>query len=54
MRTVPTWKYTNTEVSDETVEKSLASLKGACFGCTTHSNDCPVYKAMTAVSEMKA
>ncbi|MDD4484041.1 MAG: MTH865 family protein, partial [Methanoregula sp.] len=33
-------------------EKSLATIKSACFKCDTHSSDCPIGKAAGAVAAM--
>ncbi|KXS42947.1 MAG: hypothetical protein AWU58_1389 [Methanohalophilus sp. T328-1] len=41
---MPTWKYTDKTVTKEELEKSLESVKGACFACETHSDDCPIAK----------
>ena len=43
---MPTWKCTGTEVTTEKAEESIAHLKNACFGCSTHSNDCSIAKAV--------
>jgi len=48
---MPTWKYTGKEVSEEKLQKSLAAVKGACFGCGTHNPDCPVAGAAGAIAE---
>jgi len=47
-----TWKYTGTDVSKEKAQESLAAVKGACFGCGTHSANCPIAGAAGAISEM--
>jgi len=47
-----TWKYTGKDVSKEKAQESLAAVKGACFGCGTHSADCPIAGAAGAISEM--
>jgi len=52
VRQMPTWKCTGTQVSREKVEESIEKLKGACFGCSTHSNDCSIAKAVGDVSSM--
>jgi hypothetical protein len=49
---MPTWKYTDKEVSKAKAEESLKAIKGACFGCGTHSADCPIAGAAGAISEM--
>jgi hypothetical protein len=49
---MPVWKYTGKEVTKANAEKSLKAIKGACFGCTTHSSDCPIAGAAGAVAEM--
>jgi hypothetical protein len=49
---MPTWKHTGKEVSKVQAEASLRSIKGACFGCGTHSRDCPIAKAAGEISEM--
>jgi len=50
---MPTWKYTGKTVTQAKAEESLKSIKGACFGCETHSADCPIAKAAEAVSSME-
>jgi hypothetical protein len=47
-----TWKYTGKDVSKEKAQESLAAVKGACFGCGTHSANCPIAGAAGAISEM--
>jgi len=49
---MPTWKYTDKDVSKAKAEESLKAVKGACFGCTTHNADCPIAGAAGAISEM--
>jgi hypothetical protein len=52
VRKMPTWKYTDKEVSKAKAEESLKAVKGACFGCDTHNQDCPIAGAAGAISEM--
>ena len=52
MKKLPTWKYTDKEVSDAKVEESLKSIKNACFGCATHNADCPIAMAAGEVYGM--
>jgi len=47
-----TWKWTSTEVSKEKAENSLDKIKSACFGCQTHSDDCPIAYAAGEVASM--
>ncbi|MFZ1896848.1 hypothetical protein [Methanoregula sp.] len=49
---MPTWKYTDKNMSEEKAEESLKAIKGACFGCGTHNADCPIAKAAGEVSDM--
>ena len=49
---MPTWKYTNKVVSNAQAEESLKSVKNACFGCGTHSADCPIAGAAGEISSM--
>jgi hypothetical protein len=49
---MPTWKYTDKEVSKVKAEESLKAVKGACFGCSTHSADCPIAGAAGAISDL--
>ena len=49
---MPTWKYTDKDVTNEKVEESLKAIKGACFGCGTHNADCPIAEAAGEVSNM--
>jgi len=49
---MPTWKYTDKDVTKAKAEESLKAVKGACFGCSTHSQDCPIAGAAGAISEM--
>ena len=55
---MPNWEYTKEpgkEVSMEEVDKSLESLRAACFKCgkELHTPDCPIGKAIAAVNELK-
>ena len=52
MKKMPTWKYTDKEVSKAKADESLAAVKSACFGCGTHNADCPIAKAAGEISEM--
>jgi len=52
VKNMPTWKHTGKEVSEEKAKSSLAAIKSACFGCDTHSPDCPIAGAAGAVSEL--
>jgi hypothetical protein len=47
-----TWKCTGTEVTAEKAQESLDKIKSACFGCSTHSNDCPIAHAAGAVASL--
>lgn len=49
---MPTWKRTGKEVSKAKAEASLKAVKSACFGCDTHSGDCPIAGAAGAISEL--
>ena len=49
---MPTWKHTGKEVSKAKAEESLKAIKGACFGCGTHSADCSIAKAAGEISGM--
>ena len=49
---MPTWKYTDKNVTNEKVEESLKAIKSACFGCDTHNADCSIAKAAGEVSGM--
>ena len=49
---MPTWKYTDKEVTKAKAEESLKAIKGACFGCGTHNADCPIAGAAGAISVM--
>lgn len=49
---MPVWSCTGKTVTKEQAEKSLNTIKSACFGCETHSNDCSIAKAAGAVAEM--
>ena len=52
MKKMPTWNYTDKEVSKAQAEKSLKAVKSACFGCSTHNAECPIAGAAGAISEM--
>lgn len=52
VKKMPTWKYTETDVTKAKAEESLKAIKGACFGCKTHNADCPIAGAAGAISEM--
>ena len=52
VRYMPTWKCTNTEVTKEKAEASIAHLKNACFGCSSHSSDCSIARAVEEITEM--
>lgn len=52
MKKMPAWKYTGKDVSKAKAEESLKAVKGACFGCDTHNQDCPIAGAAGAISEM--
>lgn len=49
---MPTWKYTDKNITKAKAEESLKAVKGACFGCKTHNADCPIAGAATAISDM--
>jgi hypothetical protein len=49
---MPTWKYTNKEVSAGKAEQSLNAVKSACFGCETHNSDCPIARTAGEISGM--
>jgi len=49
---MPTWKYTDKDVSKAKAEESLKAIKSACFGCDTHNADCPIAGAAGAISGM--
>ena len=49
---MPTWKYTDKNMSKEKAEESLKAIKSACFGCDTHNADCSIAKAAEEVSDM--
>jgi hypothetical protein len=49
---MPTWKYTDKNVSKEKAEESLRAIKSACLGCDTHNEDCSIAKAAGEVSDM--
>jgi len=52
VKEMPTWKYTDKDVTKAKAEGSLKAIKGACFGCGTHNTDCPIAGAAGAISEM--
>jgi hypothetical protein len=52
VKKMPTWKYTDKNMSKEKAEESLKAIKGACFGCGTHNADCSIAKAAGEISEM--
>lgn len=52
VKKMPTWKFTDKDVSKAKAEESLKAVKGACFGCGTHNADCPIAGAAGAISEM--
>jgi len=52
VKKMPTWKYTDKNVTNEKAEESLKAIKGACFGCGTHNADCSIAKAAGEISEM--
>ena len=52
VKKMPTWKFTDKDVSKAKAEESLKAVKGACFGCDTHNADCPIAGAAGAISEM--
>ena len=52
VKEMPTWKYTDTDVTKAKAEESLKAVKGACFGCKTHNADCPIAGAAGAISDM--
>jgi|WetSurMetagenome_2_1015567.scaffolds.fasta_scaffold42446_4 hypothetical protein len=52
VKKMPTWKYTDKDVTKAKAEESLKAIKGACFGCKTHNADCPIAGAAVAVSDM--
>ncbi len=52
VKNMPIWKCTDTEVTKEKAEESIAHLKDACFGCSTHSADCSIGKAVGEISSM--
>ncbi len=52
MKEMPVWKYTDKDVTKAKAEESLKAVKGACFGCSTHSQGCPIAGAAGAISEM--
>jgi hypothetical protein len=49
---MPTWKYTDKDVTTAQAEKSLKAVKSACFGCGTHNAECPIAGAAGAISDM--
>ncbi len=52
VRKMPTWKYTDQDVSKAKAEESLKSIKSACFGCGTHNADCSIAKAAGEISDL--
>ena len=46
---MPTWKYTDKNMSKEKAEESLKSIKSACFGCDANNADCAIAKAAGGV-----
>ena len=52
VRMMPKWKCSETEVSIEKAQESLDKIKSACFGYSTHNNDCPIAHANGAVASM--
>ncbi len=49
---MPVWKYTNKKVKKEDAEKSLDTVKSACFHCETHNNGCPISNAAGEIKAM--
>jgi hypothetical protein len=49
---MPVWKPTGKTVTKEQAEKSLKTIKSACFGCDTHSSNCSIAKAAGDVAAM--
>jgi hypothetical protein len=49
---MPTWKYTDKNMSKEKAEESLKAIKSAFFGCDTHNADCSIAKAAGEISDM--
>ena len=49
---MPTWKYTEKDVSAAKAEESLKAIKSACFGCDVHNADCSIAKAAGDVCAM--
>lgn len=49
---MPVWNCTGKPVTKVQAEKSLATIKSACFGCETHSSDCAIAHAAGAVAAM--
>ncbi len=49
---MPTWKYTETHVTESKAKQSIDAIKGACFHCETHSADCPFAKAVGEITTM--
>ncbi|MFA5331285.1 MAG: MTH865 family protein [Methanoregula sp.] len=49
---MPVWSCTGKTVTKEQAEKSLDTIKSACFGCKTHSSDCSIAKAAGDVAGM--
>ena len=52
VKEMPVWNCTGKTVTKAQAEKSLATIKSACFKCDTHSSDCPIGKAAEAVAAM--
>jgi len=52
VKEMPVWNCTGKTVTKAQAEKSLAAVKSACFGCDTHSSDCPIGNAADAVAAM--
>ncbi len=49
---MPEWKYTNKNLTKEEVQKSLVTVKNACFHCEMHSKDCPISKTASEIKTM--
>ncbi|MDY6862593.1 MAG: hypothetical protein SV062_06335 [Thermodesulfobacteriota bacterium] len=49
------WKYTNKEVTEEDLERTLKALQDGCFKCgkEMHSDDCPIAIAKTEIKKIK-
>ena len=52
VKEMPVWNCTGKTVTKAQAEKSLATIKSACFGCETHSSDCAIAHAAGAVAAM--